>query len=420
MYNSREKLNLEDGGLLFLPDSSRIITRFFYLRNSVREENIIRRVCSIPEKRVKELLEGTVNLFSGRHRDIRKVFREHFNRVKARTEKALSPEQELLIGAYFTMEYSIESAALFNPSIVPHPDQSELSPGEMRMIMSFRAVGEGHISSIIFKTGTIGRNGEMKIEENGGFLEKGVPSRMSSCDYELNFDRDIPLSGRVIFPVMEDESRGLEDARFVRFTGNGRSYYATCTANNGSDIFPKLIETDDFKKFRITLLKGSCAKNKGMALFPEKVNGRYAMISRHDDENLFIIYSDDIYTWENPKLLVTPKETWELAQIGNCGSPIKTDHGWLLLTHGVGAVRRYCMGAILLDLVNPSRVIGTLRTPLICPEEGGRNGYVPNVIYSCGALIHQDRLIIPYAVSDTSSKVFAVSHDELIGSMERV
>ncbi|MBW8003991.1 MAG: glycosidase, partial [Planctomycetes bacterium] len=197
-------------------------------------------------------------------------------------------------------------------------------------------------------------------------------------------------------------------------------YYATCTAYNGSDILPKLIETDDFKKFRITLLKGSCAKNKGMALFPEKVNGRYAMISRHDNENLFIVHSDDIYTWENPKLLVTPKETWELTQIGNCGSPIKTDHGWLLLTHGVGAVRRYCMGAILLDLVNPSRVIGTLRTPLICPEEGGRNGYVPNVIYSCGALIHQDRLIIPYAVSDTSSKIFAVNHDELIGSMDRV
>jgi predicted GH43/DUF377 family glycosyl hydrolase len=228
----------------------------------------------------------------------------------------------------------------------------------------------------------------------------------------------------MIFPVVENERMGLEDARFVRFVNNSSNekgeytYYATYTAYHGTGIFPKLIETGDFKKFRVTLLEGKGARNKGMALFPEKINGRYAMISRQDNENLFLMYSDDIYTWANPEPLRIPEDPWEFIQIGNCGSPIKTAYGWLLLTHGVGAVRRYCMGAVLLDSDDPSRVIAALKMPFLWPDERERNGYVPNVVYSCGGIVHDGNLIVPYAVSDTSSKIAVLSVDELVGKME--
>ncbi|MEE8441078.1 MAG: glycosidase [Spirochaetia bacterium] len=284
--------------------------------------------------------------------------------------------------------------------------------------MSLRAVGEGHISSILFRCGVVGPDGEVTVDKDGEFFESGTVTRSTGTAYELSFDRKLPLSGRVIFPATEDERLGIEDARFVQFNGETTRYCATVTACNSSGIVQKLIETDDFEQFRVTRLTGVCAGNKGMALFPEKIDERYAMISRHDNESLFIAFSDEIYTWENPKLLMEPKEPWELTQIGNCGSPVKTDRGRLLLTHGVGPVRRYCMGAVLLDLSDPSRVIAALPTPLLCPSEDGRNGYVPNVVYSCGALVHSGSLIVPYAVSDSSSRIYTVNLNELIDRME--
>lgn len=420
MHDDTKKLNLQDTGLHFRPDTTKVIPRFMQLGNSNRERSVFGRICTIPEQQVDELLREITDLFAARHRDSRGVFREHYDRVKVYANGSVSPQRQLLIGAYFTMEYSIEAAALFNPSIVPHPDQRGVGAGGLRVILSLRAVGEGHISSILFKCGIVGPDGDVTVDEDGRFFESGAVTPGTGTAYELSFDRDLPLSSRVIFPATEDERQGIEDARFVQFNGETTRYYATVTAWNGSGIVQKLIETDDFEQFRVIRLNGACAGNKGMALFPEKIDGRYAMISRHDNENLFIAFSDDVYTWEEPRLLLKPEEPWELTQIGNCGSPVKTDRGWLLLTHGVGPVRRYCMGAVLLDLIDPSRVIATLPTPLLCPSEDGRNGYVPNVVYSCGAIVHQGMLIVPYAVSDSSSRIFKVNLDELIDHMEQM
>ena len=427
MKMDRKKVNITKLDCEFLPDSSRVITRYFYpIGNNERALKIIDRVAALPEERVDELLTENIKLFSNRHRDINKVFKDHYEAAINESGYSGTPTEnrKLLTGAYFTMEYSVPSAAFFNPSMVPHPDQSEIQDGELRFIQSFRAVGEGHISSILFGEGLVKKNGEIFIEENSQFLDLGTITHISDTVYELNFSKDSEISSRAIFPVLEDERLGIEDARFVRFDnapsdeGSNFTYYATYTAYSGIEIFPKIIETEDFIKFRVTLLEGKDSKNKGMALFPEKINGQYAMISRQDNENLFIMYSDDIYTWENSELLQIPEQPWEFIQIGNNGSPIKTAYGWLLLTHGVGAVRRYCMGALLLDSNDPSRVIAALKTPFLWPDEQERNGYVPNVVYSCGGIVHNGNLIVPYAASDTSSKIAVLSVDELVKNMD--
>jgi len=428
MKVDRKKVNIIKLDCEFFPDSSRVITRYFYpIKHNERALNIIDRVALLSEERVDELLAENLELFSDRHRDINKVFKDHYEAAVNETgySGTSTENRKLLTGAYFTMEYSVASAAFFNPSMVPHPDQSEIQDGELRFIQSFRAVGEGHISSILFGEGLLKKNGEIFIEENSQFLDLGTITHVSDTVYELNFSKDSELSSRAIFPVLEDERLGIEDARFVRFENNASdegsdvTYYATFTAYSGVEIFPKIIETKDFSHFRVTRLKGKDSKNKGMALFPEKINGQYAMIARQDNENLFIMFSDDIYTWENSKLLQIPEQPWEFVQIGNNGSPIKTAYGWLLLTHGVGAVRRYCMGALLLDSNDPSRVIASLKRPFLCPSELERNGYVPNVVYSCGGLEHNGFLIVPYAASDTSSKIAVLSVDELVKNMDK-
>ena len=405
----------------FKPDSSRVITRYFYPGgNKERALRIINRVLSLSAETVAEQLKEVLFLFSDRHRNIKKTFIDHSESILEQTKigKNISEKRKLLIGAYFTMEYSVASAAYFNPSMIPHPDQSHLDEGDLRFIQSFRAVGEGHISSILFSEGIIRKNGKIDIEQKPPFLDQGEINHLNETVYELTFDNDSEICSRSIFPAVDNEKLGLEDVRFVKFE-NGK-FYGTYTAYNGTEIFPKLIETEDFKNYKVSLLEGEGAQNKGMSLFPEKINGRYAMISRQDNENLFIMYSKDIYHWENPQLLKMPVESWEFIQIGNCGSPIKTEYGWLLLTHGVGAVRRYCMGALLLDYEDPSKVIGDLKVPFLWPDAEERNGYVPNVVYSCGGLIHNAKLIIPYAVSDTSSKIAIVDADELIGKMIRI
>jgi predicted GH43/DUF377 family glycosyl hydrolase len=289
---------------------------------------------------------------------------------------------------------------------VRHPDQSNVPVGALRFILSLRAVGEGHVSSLTFRTGLIASDGHVTLNPSARLasiprVQQHEPGAPADCiDISFNFDEDI--SERVIFPITESQSNGIEDARFVEFQDDAHTtFYATYTAYNGKAIRSELIQTKDFRSFRLIPLRGPAARNKGMALFPRKLNGRYAMIGRQDNESLYLIYSEDLYYWNEGVILLKPEFPWEFVQIGNCGSPIELDQGWLLLTHGVGAIRKYSIGAVLLDKADPSKVLGRCNEPLLRPESSKREGYVPNVVYTCGGLRHNDRIILPYAVSDT-------------------
>jgi predicted GH43/DUF377 family glycosyl hydrolase len=328
-----------------------------------------------------------------------------------------------LVGAYFLHEYSFEAAALFNPSIVSHPDQSGISEGGRRFILSLRAVGEGHISSLTFRSGAIAADGSVTIDPTARLASvPRVKSRIPGPDgdeLELVFKPDEDISERVIFPVTESQSNGIEDARFVEFRDGGqKTFYATYTAYSGKGIRSELIQTADFISFRMSPLRGLAARNKGMGLFPRRINGMYAMIGRQDNENLYLIYSSDLYSWDGGLGILQPQFPWEFVQIGNCGSPIELDNGWLLLTHGVGPVRKYSIGAVLLDKEDPSKVLARSREPLVRPEPSEREGYVPNVVYTCGAMRHNDQIILPYAVSDTFSNFATIKITALMQAME--
>jgi predicted GH43/DUF377 family glycosyl hydrolase len=334
-----------------------------------------------------------------------------------------SQAQRQLIGAYFLNEYSFEASALFNPSIVPHPDQSDAPKGGLRFILSLRAIGEGHVSSLTFRAGTVAADGGLTVDPTARLASSPrISRRISKPDgdhVELTFNPEEELSERVIFPVTDSQSNGIEDARFVQFSDeNRKTYYATYTAYSGRAIRSELIETSDFMSFRLTPLKGAAAQNKGMALFPRKIDGKYAMIARQDNENLYLIRSDDLYTWEGGQAILKPEFPWEFVQIGNCGSPIELDEGWLLLTHGVGPVRKYSIGAALLDKNDPSKVLARSREPLLRPEPSEREGYVPNVVYTCGAMRHNDQIILPYAVSDTFSNFATIKISALMQAMK--
>lgn len=445
------------------------------------------RVMAIPEAEVSGLLAEVLADFSARHRDFPAILERHFQLVAHYVESVerLSRERRLLVGAYFSHEYSVEAAALFNPSIVLAPDQSGLSPGERRFVMSLRAVGEGHLSSIEFREGRLGGAGQLSFDAPGSFLipgrrtaprsydkrrfsaklselgaanelADGVLGRLSnsftlieleeslaelekngpppaisfetvkiirvlaSSNYVTTFPADSAISERVIVPAGPNETRGMEDARFVRFTAadGAVKYYATYTAYDGFEIVPQLIETDDFVTFTISTLNGAAAQNKGMALFPRQVGGKYAMLSRRDRENLHVAFSDNVHYWNDVTELYRPSMPWELLHGGNCGSPLETKEGWLVLTHGVGPMRRYTLGALLLDLDEPGRVIGYLRQPLLEPNEEEREGYVPNVLYTCGALLDGDSLVLPYAFSDSGVGVAFVSLPELLAELQ--
>ncbi|MGA9408129.1 MAG: glycoside hydrolase family 130 protein [Bacteroidota bacterium] len=489
----REELEVRRHAALIEPDMSRVIIRPFAPvsplspGSAARMKRLVERVLELSDEESQEILDGVLVEFRDRHPDIDEIFTLNCEQIKAFLPKrcTLSKMQCLLLGSYFTCEYSLEAAALFNPSIVPHYDQSELTAGALRFIMSLRATGEGHISSIEFRTGIIDGQGDISLDAPGKFVttpalnpdmsfktseffcklrdkewrspsmkeiveslpEKFTRSQLAAkiarfkkrraklsaaqqrsidrleslleLNYEINFSAKRPLSERAIFPVSSYELNGIEDARFVRFVDDSGAvrYYATYTAYNGKTIMPLLLETADFVRFRINSLSGEAAKNKGMALFPRKINGKYAMVSRHDAENLYLVYSDNPYRWNDPSALMQPASYWEFTQIGNCGSPIETEKGWLLLTHGVGPLRKYCIGAVLLDLDDPSKVIGRLKEPLIAPDESEREGYVPNVVYTCGAIAHNGRLIIPYAMSDRATRIASVSINELLSTM---
>jgi len=408
------------------PDPSRVIVRAFRPAIEPRDYNpidtsranhIVDRVLSLNEAEAQAVLAGVLDNFDDPQRNLLEIFEVRAAEMDLvfATHTSFTPTQRSLIGAYFLNEYSFEAAALFNPSIVPHPDQNGVEPGSLRFILSLRAVGEGHISSLTFRRGTISAEGEISIEPPVRLACLPHISRRVGDNIDLAFAAESNISQRVIFPITEAQANGIEDARFVAFKDRGRTtYFATFTAYNGRAIRSELIETRDFQSFRLVPLKGAAAVNKGMALFPRKIGGRYAMIARYDNESLHLIYSDDLLEWGLGTPILRPEYPWEFVQIGNCGSPIELDEGWLLFTHGVGPIRRYSIGAVLLDKEDPSRVIGRARVPLVQPEKSEREGYVPNVVYSCGAMKFGNRIVLPYAISDTFSTIATVKVEKLV------
>lgn len=373
------------------------------------------RVLAMDPIQVDAELSDVMRGFGDRHVDLRATFADRFLQVCAlipTPQAVLEEARQLLIGAYFSLEYSYEAAALFNPSMVPHPDQDGLAPGEIRFILSLRATGEGHISSICFRSGTVDADGDLWLDSSGVHATTpywNSPVREDG-GYEVAFPPGSMLAERVLFPITPKQRNGLEDARFVRFVEDdgATTYYATYTAYSGHEIAPELLQTSDFQRFRFLPIQGDAVRNKGMALFPRRIGGQYVMLARLDGENLQLTRSGDLQTWSGVETVFGPAESWEFLQIGNCGSPIELPEGWLVLTHGVGAMRRYSIGAALLDLNDPTRVLARLRTPLLSPNAQEREGYVPNVVYSCGGMVHAGNLILPYAMSDTAT-AFAVT-----------
>ena len=373
---------------------------------------------------VASLLAEVLENFVGRHRNLLETFEARADEMEGAFagHPRFTQEQRRLIGAYFLHEYSFEAAALFNPSIVPHPDQTGIPTGARRFVLSLRAVGEGHVSSLTFRSGIVAADGSVSVDSPARLASIPKVSAQSSPDpdrAELIFNPNEDISERVIFPVLPSQSNGVEDARFVEFEEQGaKMFYATYTAYTGRSIRSELIETRDFVRFRMTALRGEAARNKGMALFPRKIDGKYVMIARQDNENLYLIYSDDLYCWNGGDAILKPQFPWEFVQIGNCGSPIELDEGWLLLTHGVGPVRRYSIGAVLLDKANPARVLARSREPLVRPEPSNREGYVPNVVYTCGGMRNNQHIALPYAVSDTFCSVATMEIAALIESLQ--
>jgi predicted GH43/DUF377 family glycosyl hydrolase len=471
------------------PDPRRVIMRFFGLGDVNRTRRVIGRVLKYPEPEVDRLLEGLAGDFQPKHPKLFETFAEHYLQVRGYLPEGPEPNRarQLLLGACFTMEYALESVAVFNPSIAPALRQDGVPPGSLRFVMSLRATGEGHVSSIVFRVGIIDARGDIELEppgktgrplkasvpdefekkwflrdlatlgvpiesvgrivdrlgerftrdelaraieaargdeESSGFLEEAGDSLISAtqANYRLELPEP-PLSREseiVIFPFSDIERHGIEDLRLVMFSDDdgARRYYGTFTAYNGVRVFPQLLEYDGGDTIRVRLLTGGSAQNKGMALFPRRIRGRYAMISRIDNENLYYMESDEIGVWDEARLLQVPEFPWQVVQIGNCGSPMETEEGWLLMTHGVGPMRQYCIGATLLDREEPCRVIGQTREPILMPSaERKSSGYVPNVVYSCGAMIHGRKLIIPYAISDLTTGAVRVDLDELLASL---
>lgn len=421
-----KKISIRRHPFTLEPRCERVILRPFVPSDDVHIHAIIDRTLALTEEEVETSMESLGTLFGGRHRDLDSILLLHYERVSSflGTATPVSRSRRLLIGAQFSGEYSLECAALFNPSIVLHPDQTDAPLGGVRFILSLRSVGEGHISSIQFRQGTIDGCGEIMLDPPSGFaslpgIQPNPRYKKKKVIYAIDFPMTMPVDERVIFPVTSNESNGIEDARFVRFTEHDGSvrYYAPYTAYNGRGILPQLIETEDFLHFRVMTLDGSAVQNKGMALFPRRIADRYVMLSRQDNENIQIMFSDDPHNWSDAAVLLRPAALWESVKIGNCGSPIETEAGWVVITHGVGPMRTYSIGAVLLDLDNPTKVLGRLSEPLITAEGAQREGYVPNVVYSCGSILHGKDLILPYAMSDRTTTMVTVNLDDLLGAM---
>jgi predicted GH43/DUF377 family glycosyl hydrolase len=463
--------------------------RPFGSTSSTRTQDLIGRLMSLAEPQVEELLSQVLAEFRSRHHHLERACLARFEHFRSYlfSDEPVTRSRRLLIGAYFTQEYSVESAALFNPSMIWHPDQTGLEDGSRRFILSLRSIGEGHLSSITFRSGVIDSSSRItmdpvssfitaptiledpfydkplfhrKLREMGhcdGFaeavlatvcdkftlselraavaeqntavrgrrtaeisLEKHAILTLAESNYEALFDPDSPLSERIIFPHSPSELNGIEDARWVELHEEDGSvqYVATYTAYDGRVILPQLVITHDFITFKISTLNGPQVQNKGMALFPRRINGHYAMLSRQDGENIHLMLSDALYFWYTREIVMKPRYPWEYVQLGNCGSPMETSEGWLVLSHGVGAMRKYSLGAFLLDLDDPTKVIGRLRDPLLSPDTTEREGYVPNVLYSCGGQIHGDNVVIPYAMSDWASGFALVNLKDLLAELK--
>jgi predicted GH43/DUF377 family glycosyl hydrolase len=416
------------------PDPTRVVVRPFKPAteprdlnptDKIRANHIVDRVLALDPVATASQLADVLENFQGRHRNLLETFEARADEMEAALaiHAVFTRVQRQLVGAYFLHEYSFEASALFNPSIVSHPDQAGAPEGGRRFILSLRAVGEGHISSLTFRSGSIAADGSVTVDPTARLAStptvRNRTARPEGDHVEVTFKPDLDISERVIFPVTESQSNGIEDARFVAFEDAGSTVFrATYTAYSGKAIRSELLETTDFISFRMSPLTGDASRNKGMALFPRRVDGKYAMIGRQDNENLYLIYSDDLHAWNGGLAILTPEFSWEFVQIGNCGSPIELDDGWLLLTHGVGPVRRYSIGAVLLDKADPSKVLARSREPLVRPEPSEREGYVPNVVYTCGAMRHNDQIILPYAISDTFSNFATIKIAALMQTLE--
>ncbi|MER6172505.1 glycoside hydrolase family 130 protein [Streptosporangium sp. NPDC001681] len=477
-------------GVTLAPDPRRVIIKLFVPGEDTapvrsRTTVLIDRIMLLGHREAEELLEETLRLFGGRHRDLAATFLHHYDLVRYRvpSHADLSPAARLLIGAYFSHEYSVEGAALCNPSMVAHPDQSGLGPGRLRVVISVRQIGEGHLSSIGFATALLGPGDGLAVADRSGPLTVGprhgtphrrdllaaaltdggsdnevsatvlgslpelfddddfeqavacLPAdlltrtttyatveelrRATASEYAVAFPADVPIERRVLWPATVVEGNGMEDARFVRFIDEDGtpSYRATYTAYDGRHIRSRMLTSDDLRTFEVTSLRGPAAANKGMALFPRPVGGRHLALCRSDGETTGLTVLDERGRWQRPVPLHTPCGGWELVQVGNCGSPLETDAGWLVITHGVGPMRRYAIGALLLDLDEPHRVIAALPGPLLAPDDAEREGYVPNVVYSCGGLLHGDALWLPYGASDARIEFAHVNLADLLGTM---
>lgn len=481
-------MQIERTGIVLSPNNKRVVFRPFEPPGDDRKLRVIARLTTLPEADVDALLQDVLEEFHGRHQRPREFFLGRFEAMRRYllTDTPLTENRRLLIGAYFTQEYALESAALFNPSIVWHPDQTGVAAGSRRFALSLRSVGEGHISSITFRSGVVDHDNKITVDEPTRFVttpevvpdaqydkslfcrklvELGLGSSfiehamselsqkftleqleaslnaalrenraqypalastvegiitLAKSNYQITYLPDHELAERLIFPFGPTETNGIEDARFVEFHEDDGStrYYATYSAYDGKIVLPQLLETEDFLRFKMHTLNGPAIQNKGLALFPRKINGHYAMLSRQDGENIFLMYSDMLYFWYTQEIISKPTFPWEFVQVGNCGSPIETEAGWLVLTHGVGPLRKYSIGAFLLDRDDPSRLIGRLKQPLLSPNENEREGYVPNVVYSCGAVVHNGQLILPYAMSDYATTFGTISLKRLLSAME--
>ncbi|MFM8498304.1 MAG: glycoside hydrolase family 130 protein [Planctomycetia bacterium] len=474
-------------GVFLRPNNARVLFRPFEPTHPQRALKIIGRVMELPDHAVETLLGQVLAEFHGRHQRLMQFFQERYEAVRHHvlTDRPLSPSRRLLIGSYFTQEYALESAALFNPSLVWHPDQAGLPSAARRFVVSLRATGEGHVSSVGFRSGVVDAGGGILLDRPTGFVTaprvvassrydkplflrklaelgvvdgfvdpvfgelgagftfgeleaalartsrqqrarrrewepvSGAIMALARANYEIECDPASDISERVIFPYSPAETNGIEDARFVRFVEDDGAvrYCATYTAFDGSVFLPQFVETDDFVRFRVSTLNGTEIANKGLALFPRRIRGAYAMLSRQDGENIYVMESDMLHFWHAKRLVLRPTQPWEFVQVGNCGSPIETPEGWLVLTHGVGPMRKYSIGAALLDLDDPTRVVGRLQEPLLSPDENERAGYVPNVVYSCGAVLHDRLLVIPYSMSDFATSFATVPLADILAAM---
>lgn len=425
-------LDLFNHPLRLRADPSRVVVRPFHIAWAnggapSRTERIVTEVLGMSPEQARASLEAVLKDFEARHWQTRRVFMTRYDEIEGMLGldgSTISDEKRQLIGAYFCHEYSYAAAALMNPSAVPHHDQSGMPPGALRIIMSMRSVGEGHISSIAFREGIVTDQNELQLAPEPPFatavtLAETDETHMPEGPVTVHRHRDSTLSGTVIFPVTRAQSNGLEDLRITHFTHDDGSqeWIGTYTAYNGSAIQSELMRTRDFRAFDMVPMSGSAARNKGMALFPRKVGGKYMMIGRQDGENVFLITSDDVTHWDEGEILLKPQYPWELVQMGNCGPPIELDEGWLLLTHGVGAMRKYSIGAALLDKDDPSKVLGRTREALIYAADEDREGYVPNVVYTCGGIRQGDTLFMPYGVADSSIAFAFVSISSLLRQM---